>query len=68
MALDTLACKVDTIDKRTFSAIARAHDRCESAELRMLVRAYCRGQVAINPGGKATAPTEPAGQETVKYG
>lgn len=64
MALDVLTCKVDMVDKRTFSAIARAHDRCESAELRMLVRAYCRGQVVINPAGKAA--TAQAGSEAVR--
>lgn len=49
---ETLACKIERHDRRAFAAIARAHDRTESAELRRLVRAYVRGELIEKKAGQ----------------
>jgi len=64
MTLEVLATKVEAHDRRAFAAIARSHDRCESAELRRLVRAYVRGQVTINE----SRPTEQGHPQEVTHG
>ena len=50
----TLACRIELPELRAFSAIARAHDRTESAELRRLVRLWVRGELIEKPkaGGR----------------
>jgi transposase-like protein len=55
-----LGTKLDLSDARTFSAIAKAHDRTESSELRRLVRAYIRGEIEITTGRRPTERTPEA--------